>query len=393
MSTHIIDSRDLFLTLPVPELQSKFVNQTDSEISRLFDYLYDENWLRQQNPEQIGNLAGRSFCIIDTKESSIKIVINFLQKLENLKLFTKDTPPTLFNDLYVYNRPLFNKMNLDNYARLNGGPDLAPPMSAEEEHLRLLSIAISNDMTTVRDDLLQTPPLNDKTVDGKDLLDIVCETRSIDILEKIIDLHLADKGVDGLNEFLKTKGYAFSRFISRTDVDGLRKLFAIFHARGLNTTVIIFDEMAKHSALLWCETSEMYEICMQQLSKEQLLSMVKILKGQLLPPATRGTPELFERILAAFESAGAILSELFLWRSEGKGLSILDYVCLNSSEGHLRVLLNRISDTDKSVLLFNRNYGLRNPLEHCEYYNFSGTSESPALIKAEMVRLIANTSV
>lgn len=384
-----IVTREEFVTMPIPELQEKIWKLENKELEIFFKYLGDKDWLIQKKLDNMHDLLLRFLCVTPPKcpDEIFTIFSNVI--IANNLVPAGSTPEIVYNTVYEHNPEFIKRISLEKYKDIYAGVKDKDPACDEEKHLCSLEVAMYYNVISMRKDLLQEPPLDHKTTRNEDLFTIVCRFGTLDEVEKVLDFYLKKKGIDAIRVYLEDRGGEIYGLIRKMGSDGIKKIIEIYRARGLDPASFVFTKTQNQwcTTLSHCKDEEMFQICYDLLSKDQVVEMTKTFKGKMLFIMLKGSAQLLNQFFDDLKESDISLSELFFYRNDRHNITFLDQVCSNGQANFLKVLLKRISDEDLKKLLFPNPDQFHAPLYLCDYYPKRDQNECTPLIRAEMSRL------
>jgi hypothetical protein len=398
----IIKDRDEIFSVEWDDLKEKFKTLDDEEFGNFIKFMSDQEWLLTLDHPKIEKIIEILLCNITVRQCSglLDSFMSLLEKRSNQITDNIDNSPgeKVIWNIYNRNYEVFEFIALQRWKYLSTGNHTIPTL-LEEKNLCFLEVVLqANFCCKPLIELLLTDISLDHKAEDNDILDIILDSGHVEYLDKIFILlkqrkdAKENKKQETLREYLKKNN---RRWIYRKAKDPLAYLTSILEVLTtyeVNISDMIFDPDLHCDILSECTSLEMVQLCIGLLPVERV-------KEALQKRGHRVISNLIERddtdeyskelafMINLFEKEGVNMTPIFMARDHHDRLTLLDYICLHRELSYLKVILTRMDDTIKKILLSTRNYGDRDPLAHAKYYNFGTNTDKEDCIKAEINRL------
>jgi len=407
----LIQDKNEIFTVPWFKLKERFKTISDDEFKAFMDFLLEEEWVLELDRPKIEKLMEIILCTVTIDQCS-NLLDSFMGRLDKRRCaiggdLNKGPDEQVILNIYSYNYEVFEFIVIQRW--MYSGTRNTAPTCKEEKTLCMLEVLLSKDFycKELVDKLLIGVSLEHKA-NHSDLLDIILNSGHIEYLGRVTALWLYNNRSEQQKEktekeigdkFKEYLGRNTRRWIYRNTTNPVEYLGAVLQNLKLYECIIpdllpsvIFNPNNDYDLLSDCKSLDMIKTCVGELPKEVAKEALQKRGAKLLLNIVEDSNNLnrseeLDACIELFEKEGVNMTPIFMAREHCDRLTLLDYVCLHRDISYLKIILNRMNDKDKKILLFTKNYCGRDPLDHCRYYNYNGNLAKEELIYSEMVRL------
>jgi hypothetical protein len=401
----IQDRNDIF-TVPWYKLKERFKTVSDDEFKAFMDFLLEEEWILELDRPKIEKLMEIILCNVTLNQCS-NLLDSFMGRLDKRRCaiggdLNKGPDEQVILNIYNFNYEVFEFIVIQRW--VYSVTRNTPPTCKEEKTLCMLEVLLSKDFycKSVVEKLFTDVSLEHKA-HHSDLLDIILDSGRIEYLGRVTALWMYNNRSEQEKEigdtFKEYLGRNTRRWIYLNATNPVEYLGAVLQNLKLYECIIpdllpyvIFNSNNHYDLLSDCKSLDTIKMCVGELPKEITKEALQKRGTKLLLNIVQNTDNLnrseeLDACIELLEKEGVDMTPIFMAREHCDRLTLLDYVCLHRDINYVKVILNRMNDKDKRILLFTKNYGGRDPLDHCRYYNYNGNLAKEELIHSEMVRL------
>jgi hypothetical protein len=339
--------RDQFFQTPIPELKEKFKDKNEDWLSEFYFSIFDRAWRQKLESDQLTTLGYRVFEVLPANACP-----NMVCNLSILTLLEKYSKP--FNvtiDVQAYEK----KLN-PGLCEVFQKPDIFDNCPKAQFMLQLKEAFEKKDREKIPS-LLKEAPLDHYTPPHGHLIDLVLGYGTCEDLEIVLQRYHQKIGSQNLTEVLLETPYIFRIFIQGNETD-LKKLIEILRKVEIDPFVLFYANGTEKSVIYECWKLEQLKIYLSVFSPEQVKSVLNTFGGIILQNfMSCETLENFKKTITLFEELGADLSVIFRSRVRHSQATIIDRACMDGHKKHLKFLFEKMTEKDKSELLFISGHG------------------------------------